>query len=99
MGVEGGGGRAEALPGLFRSYGHSQLLWVPLAHPGLPCRSSCSLEIASKSRQPVIRAEGPPAPNPLVIERFQGVVSQLFSQVSRRAIDMQPEILGRACEA
>lgn len=39
-----------------------------------------SLEIVSKSRQPVIRAEGPPAPNPLVIERFQGVVSQLFSQ-------------------
>jgi hypothetical protein len=43
---------------------------------------ACRMEMSSKSRQPVITAnQGPPPPNPLVVERFQSVVSQLFQQV------------------
>lgn len=38
--------------------------------------------MSSRSRQPVITCnQGPPPPNPLVVERFQSVVSQLFQQV------------------
>lgn len=47
-------------------------VWMPSSH--------LNLEVISKSRQPTIMANGAPAPNPLVIERFQGVVSQLFQQ-------------------
>lgn len=37
--------------------------------------------MSSRSRQPVITCnQGPPPPNPLVVERFQSVVSQLFQQ-------------------
>mmetsp|Transcript_26907 Transcript_26907/g.58750 ORF Transcript_26907/g.58750 Transcript_26907/m.58750 type:complete len:251 (+) Transcript_26907:119-871(+) len=39
------------------------------------------VDLSSKSRHaPVVCSQGPPPPNPLVIERFQGVVSQLFQQ-------------------
>jgi hypothetical protein len=41
----------------------------------------CRLELESKTVRPVYCAQGPPPPNPLVVERFQGVVSQLFQQV------------------
>lgn len=40
--------------------------------------------MGSQSPHPqVICGQGPPPPNPLVMERFQGVVSQLFQQVGR----------------
>jgi ATP-dependent Clp protease, protease subunit len=40
-----------------------------------------SMEVVSASRYPVVVAnQGPPPPNPLVMERFQSVVSQLFQQ-------------------
>jgi ATP-dependent Clp protease protease subunit len=43
--------------------------------------------MSSKSMQPVITAnQGPPPPNPLVVERFQSVVSQLFQQVRQQYI-------------
>jgi hypothetical protein len=42
----------------------------------------CRTDVSSRSRQPVITCnQGPPPPNPLVVERFQSVVSQLFQQV------------------
>lgn len=42
----------------------------------------CRLDMVSRTRhQPVVCGQGPPPPNPLVMERFQGVVSQLFQQV------------------
>ncbi|WIA10348.1 hypothetical protein OEZ85_010540 [Tetradesmus obliquus] len=48
-------------------------LWTP--------SSEIRMEMSSKSRQPVTTAnQGPPPPNPLVVERFQSVVSQLFQQ-------------------
>lgn len=50
-------------------------------HPHTPC---CRMEIISQDTRPPIVCQGPPPPNPLVIERFQGVVSQLFQQVRRR---------------
>jgi hypothetical protein len=40
------------------------------------------LDLGSRTQHPqVIWGQGPPPPNPLVMERFQGVVSQLFQQV------------------
>lgn len=44
------------------------------------------MDVSSKNRQPLITCnQGPPPPNPLVVERFQSVVSQLFQQVSHAA--------------
>ncbi|PNH04944.1 ATP-dependent Clp protease proteolytic subunit 5, chloroplastic [Tetrabaena socialis] len=47
-------------------------LWVP--------SSEVKLSVSSRDPHPPIVCQGPPPPNPLVIERFQGVVSQLFQQ-------------------
>eukprot|EP00879_Flechtneria_rotunda_P011607 GHRR01012124.1.p1 GENE.GHRR01012124.1~~GHRR01012124.1.p1 ORF type:complete len:136 (+),score=18.20 GHRR01012124.1:92-499(+) len=48
-------------------------LWTPA--------SQIRMDVSSKSRQPMITCnQGPPPPNPLVVERFQNVVSQLFQQ-------------------
>ncbi|GIL70156.1 hypothetical protein Vretimale_3402 [Volvox reticuliferus] len=47
-------------------------LWVPL--------SEVKLAVSSRNPHPPVVCQGPPPPNPLVIERFQGVVSQLFQQ-------------------
>ena len=46
------------------------------------------LDLKSVRNVPVYCNQGPPPPNPLVIERFQSVVSQLFQQV--RAANPQP---------
>ena len=52
---------------------------VPLCHGTV-----CSFDVRSKNaHQPIIANQGPPPPNPLVMERFQSVVSQLFQQASR----------------
>lgn len=37
--------------------------------------------VKSRNPHPPVVCQGPPPPNPLVVERFQGVVSQLFQQV------------------
>lgn len=47
-------------------------LWVP--------SSEVKLAVNSRDPHPPVVCQGPPPPNPLVIERFQGVVSQLFQQ-------------------
>ncbi|KAI8467319.1 MAG: Clp protease-domain-containing protein [Monoraphidium minutum] len=48
-------------------------LWTP--------SSEVKLAVSSvDSRPPVVCGQGPPPPNPLVVERFQGVVSSLFQQ-------------------
>jgi len=48
-------------------------LWTPT--------SSIKIGVTSRDRNPPITCnQGPPPPNPLVIERFQSVVSQLFQQ-------------------
>lgn len=55
-----------------RAAAQSQL-WIP--------SSERSLELKSKlPHAPIVCSQGPPPPNPLVVERFQGVVSQLFQQ-------------------
>lgn len=47
-----------------------------------PLSTICRLDIRSRDRNPPVQCnQGPPPPNPLVIERFQSVVSQLFQQV------------------
>lgn len=38
----------------------------------------------------VICGQGPPPPNPQVVERFQQVISQLFQQVCRHRSDALP---------
>jgi hypothetical protein len=39
------------------------------------------MEVTSKdARPPIVCSQGPPPPNPLVVERFQSVVSSLFQQ-------------------
>ncbi|KAG2452572.1 hypothetical protein HYH02_002809 [Chlamydomonas schloesseri] len=47
-------------------------LWTP--------SSEVVLSVSSRNPHPPVVCQGPPPPNPLVIERFQGVVSQLFQQ-------------------
>ncbi|GBF93938.1 ATP-dependent Clp protease proteolytic subunit chloroplastic [Raphidocelis subcapitata] len=48
-------------------------LWTPT--------SELKLDVSSKSAYPpIVCSQGPPPPNPLVVERFQSVVSQLFQQ-------------------
>ena len=37
------------------------------------------------TRPPVVCQQGPPPPSPIVVERFQQVISQLFQQVQARA--------------
>jgi ATP-dependent Clp protease protease subunit len=48
-------------------------LWVP--------HSETKIQLASREPYPpIVCNQGAPPPNPLVVERFQGVVSQLFQQ-------------------
>ncbi|KXZ56052.1 hypothetical protein GPECTOR_2g1604 [Gonium pectorale] len=47
-------------------------LWTP--------SSEVKLAVSSRDPHPPVVCQGPPPPNPLVVERFQGVVSQLFQQ-------------------
>ena len=42
------------------------------------------MEIESKvDTSSIVMSQGPPPPNPLMVERFQSVVSSLFQQVRR----------------
>jgi len=51
----------------------STQLWTPA--------SQITYDMKSKNlHAPVVCSQGPPPPNPLVVERFQSVVSQLFQQ-------------------
>uniref|UniRef100_A0A7S0R3K0 ATP-dependent Clp protease proteolytic subunit n=1 Tax=Chlamydomonas leiostraca TaxID=1034604 RepID=A0A7S0R3K0_9CHLO len=53
--------------------GNAGKIWAP----------SSEIQMDIRSRLPhgqIVCSQGPPPPNPLVIERFQGVVSQLFQQ-------------------
>jgi ATP-dependent Clp protease protease subunit len=43
------------------------------------------IAVESRNPHPPVICQGPPPPNPLVVERFQGVVSQLFQQVGCKA--------------
>ncbi|GFR46448.1 hypothetical protein Agub_g8022 [Astrephomene gubernaculifera] len=52
---------------------------VPRAQLWMPS-SEVKLSVSSRNPHPPVVCQGPPPPNPLVIERFQGVVSQLFQQ-------------------
>ena len=47
----------------------------------------------------VICGQGPPPPNPQVVERFQQVISQLFQQVCRHRHDalLTVHVLERCC--
>lgn len=52
---------------------HNAKLWTPT--------SELKVDVSSKSAYPpIVCSQGPPPPNPLVVERFQSVVSQLFQQ-------------------
>lgn len=52
-------------------------LWTPTSQRGV--------DFSNTSEAPVIYAgQGPPPPSPLVVERFQQVISQLFQQVRGR---------------
>lgn len=42
------------------------------------------LDVMSYRSVPVLASQGPEPPNPLVMERFQQVISQLFQQVRPR---------------
>lgn len=64
------------------------------------CMFVCRMDVTSRNRQPLITCnQGPPPPNPLVVERFQSVVSQLFQQVMSDLIGWQQESRHPACWA
>lgn len=47
-----------------------------------PVATYVRVDTLSKSlHEPIICGQGPAPPSPLVVERFQGVISQLFQQV------------------
>ncbi|KAK9795494.1 hypothetical protein WJX73_007381 [Symbiochloris irregularis] len=55
----------------------------PVAARHLPQRDSRHIELISReppNRQVVCGQQGPPPPSPIVVERFQQVISQLFQQ-------------------
>ena len=54
-------------------------LWTPTSQRGVQFNDSVGPESV------IYAGQGPPPPSPLVVERFQQVISQLFSQASRRA--------------
>ena len=54
------------------------------------CR--CSIDFDSSQlgdEQQIWCGQGPQPPNPMVVERFQQVVSQLFQQVNLTALQLQ----------
>lgn len=51
--------------------GSRERLWTPPADS----------RITSHRSIPIVASQGPEPPNPLVVERFQQVISQLFQQV------------------
>jgi len=69
---------------------HTPTLLAHTRHPPTPPRPQHThprphpiprIDVHSKdARPPIVCSQGPPPPNPLVVERFQSVVSQLFQQ-------------------
>lgn len=65
-------------------------LWTPQSerkcvHDGRGCHNSHHaihrVDFASQNELAIWAGQGPPPPNPMVVERFQQVITQLFQQV------------------
>jgi ATP-dependent Clp protease protease subunit len=66
----------------------TRLFWPQTLNPACPSKRTTPKQKTNQrigvtsvdARPPVVCSQGPPPPNPLVVERFQSVVSQLFQQ-------------------
>lgn len=63
----------------------------PLLSANRDCLCVCRYEVDSRKDPSrwIVCGQGPPPPNPMVVERFQQVISQLFQQV---LLSMRPAI-------
>ncbi len=58
-------------------------LWTPTSQRSVEFGNSAAPENV------IYAGQGPPPPSPMVVERFQQVISQLFQQVSRHTVQLQ----------
>jgi hypothetical protein len=66
-------------------------LWTPTSQRSVEFGNSAAPENV------IYAGQGPPPPSPMVVERFQQVISQLFQQVSGHILQLQRSTLPPAC--
>lgn len=57
------------------------------------------VDFASHDQSAIWAGQGPPPPNPMVVERFQQVITQLFQQVCRLLLSWMQDLYSNPCSA